>query len=281
VECQQTLRTSIRATGAGSCTGDRVDLILRPAPVDTGVVFRRVDLPEPVAIPARVEHADGTLLSTTLQRGSIAVSAVEHLLAAAAGLGIDNLYVDITGPELPHLDGSAGPFVFLIQSAGIEAQPAPRRLIRVLKPVQCSEGGAWARLSAYDGLKIALGDASPAGGRFDPQAELDVTETSFIKELSRARRPGSATATHSVSGPADPEPQELPRFHDEALRNRILSALADLSLAGARIRGRLEGAGRSNGLYQKLLRSLLADPEAWVLESDMAEPERVSGSGSA
>ncbi|MGD8644077.1 MAG: UDP-3-O-acyl-N-acetylglucosamine deacetylase, partial [Chromatiales bacterium] len=102
MECQQTLRTSIRATGAGSRTGDRVDLILRPAPVDTGVVFRRVDLPEPVAIPARVEHADGTLLSTTLQRGSIAVSAVEHLLAAAAGLGIDNLYVDITGPELPH-----------------------------------------------------------------------------------------------------------------------------------------------------------------------------------
>lgn len=263
---QRTLRNSIRATGSGLRTGDRADLVLRPAAPDTGIVFRRVDLAEPVEIPARVENASSSLLSISLRRGDIAVSAVERLLAAAAGLGIDNMYVDIDGSEVPALDGSASPFVFLIQSAGIDEQSAPRRFIRVLRAIEVAEGRSWARLEPYPGLRIALrAEAAPVGRRSaGPHAVLEVTETAFIKEVSRAR---SAQARDEARGVAHaPRPMDLvesPRFDNEHIRSRIVSALGALNLAGGRILGALEGCASTHSIHLRLVRALLADPGAW------------------
>lgn len=262
---QRTLRTAIRATGAGLHSGARADVILRPAEPGTGIVFRRVDLPESVEIPARIEQADSSLLSITLRRGDLAVSAVEHLLAAATGLGIDNMYVDITGPEVPTLDGSASPFVFLIQSAGVQEQGAPRRFIRILRPVQINEGDAWARLAPHDGLRIALW--TPSSDSPTPAAELEVTETSFIKEVSRARssnirQPGSGRGGLTASRGTGSEGPDA-RFEDEDSRSRILTALGALSLLGASTVGTLEGCGSTQVLHLRLLRALLAEPDAW------------------
>ncbi|MCB1740515.1 MAG: UDP-3-O-acyl-N-acetylglucosamine deacetylase, partial [Gammaproteobacteria bacterium] len=186
---QRTLKNVIRATGVGLHTGAKVYLTLRPAQPNTGIIFRRVDLDEPVDIRACPENVGDTTLSTTLARGSIRVSTVEHLLSAMAGLGIDNAYVDISAPEVPIMDGSAGPFVFLIQSAGIEEQQVAKQFIRIRRPVMVEDGDKWARFDPFDGFKVSftIEFDHPVFRECTSSASLDFSTTSFVKEVSRAR----------------------------------------------------------------------------------------------
>ena len=186
---QCTLKNVIRASGVGLHSGRKVYLSLRPAPPNTGIVFRRVDLDDVVEIKACPENVGDTTLSTTLSRGDACVSTVEHLLSAMAGLGIDNAYVDVSAPEVPIMDGSAGPFVFLIQSAGIKQQNAPKQFIRIRKPVAVKEGSKWARFEPFEGFKVSFSIEfdHPAFHRSTSKATLDFSTTSFVKEVSRAR----------------------------------------------------------------------------------------------
>jgi UDP-3-O-[3-hydroxymyristoyl] N-acetylglucosamine deacetylase len=186
---QRTLKNVIRATGVGLHTGEKVYLTLRPAAPDTGIVFQRVDLPQPVEIPARAEYVGDTRLSTTLERDGVRISTVEHLLSAFAGLGVDNAYVDVSAPEVPIMDGSAGPFVFLIQSAGVEEQSAPKRYIRILETVEVRDGEKLARFEPFEGFKVrfTIDFDHPAIDGRACEAEMDFSSTSFVKEVSRAR----------------------------------------------------------------------------------------------
>src|SRR4051812_24073142 len=186
---QRTLRTPIRTTGVGLHTGARVELNLRPAPPDTGIVFHRVDLATPVSIPALAANVGDTRLLSTLRAGGASISTVEHLMSALAGLGIDNLHIDIAGPELPIMDGSAGPFVFLLQSAGIVEQSAPKRFLRVKAPVEIRDGDKWARFDPYHGfaLDFTIDFPHPVFGSETKQVIIDFAQHSYIKEISRAR----------------------------------------------------------------------------------------------
>jgi len=186
---QRTLKNVIRATGVGLHTGEKVYLTLRPAAPDTGIVFRRIDLPEPVEIRACPENVGDTRLSTTLMKGDVRVSTVEHLLSAFAGLGIDNAYVDVSAPEVPIMDGSAGPFVFLIQSAGVEEQSRPKRFVRIKRPVVVSDGEKYAAFEPHEGFKVefAIDFDHPAFASRAKSACVDFSTTSFVKEVSRAR----------------------------------------------------------------------------------------------
>lgn len=186
---QRTLKNVIRATGVGLHTGEKVYLTLRPAAPDTGIIFRRVDLDQPVDVKASPENVGDTCLSTTLVKDDVRISTVEHLLSAFAGLGIDNAYVDVSAPEVPIMDGSAGPFVFLLQSAGIEEQNAPKRFIRITRTVEVRDGDKWARFEPYDGFKVSfeIDFAHPVFDGRRQTACIDFSTTSFIKEVSRAR----------------------------------------------------------------------------------------------
>ena len=186
---QRTLKNIMRASGVGLHTGKRILMTVRPAAPDTGIVFRRTDLPEPVDIPARAENVGETMLGTVLSKGDVKVSTVEHLLSAFAGLGIDNALVEVSGPEVPIMDGSAGPFVFLLQSAGIEEQRAPKRFIRIKKSVQVEDGDKWARFDPFDGFKVnfEIEFNHPIFKRRAQRATMDFSTTSFLKEISRAR----------------------------------------------------------------------------------------------
>lgn len=186
---QRTLKNVIRATGVGLHTGEKVYLTLRPAAPNTGIVFRRVDLPEPIEIEACPQNVGDTTLSTTLIKHGARISTVEHLLSALAGLGIDNAYIDVSAPEVPIMDGSAGPFVFLIQSAGVEEQNAPKRFIRIRRALRVEEGDKWACFEPYDGFKVTFTiDFDHPAFRKDTQtASIDFSSTSFVKEVSRAR----------------------------------------------------------------------------------------------
>ena len=180
---QRTLKNVIRATGVGLHTGEKVYLTLRPAAVDSGIVFRRVDLDPPVEIRARAENVGETMLSTSLMNGDVRIATVEHLLSAFAGLGIDNAYVDLSAPEVPIMDGSAGPFVFLIQSAGVEEQSAPKRFIRIKKPVKVEDGDKWARFDPFEGFKVsfAIDFNHPVFKNRSQEAMIDFSTTSFVK----------------------------------------------------------------------------------------------------
>src|SRR3990172_1336959 len=186
---QRTLKTAIRATGVGLHTGAKVFLTLRPAPPDTGIVFRRTDLARPVDLPARPENVTDTRLSTTLEVEGVRVSTVEHLMSAFAGLGVDNAYVDLTAAEVPIMDGSASPFVFLIQSAGIEEQDAPKRFIRIKRRIAIEDGDKWACFEPFEGFKVAfdIDFNHPTFRNSRQRAAVDFSTTSFVKEISRAR----------------------------------------------------------------------------------------------
>jgi UDP-3-O-[3-hydroxymyristoyl] N-acetylglucosamine deacetylase len=186
---QRTLKNVIRATGVGLHTGDKVYMTLRPAAPNTGIVFRRTDLDPPVDIRARQDNVGDTRLSTTLVNGEARVSTVEHLLSAMAGLGIDNAYVDLSAPEVPIMDGSAGPFVFLLQSAGIEEQNVAKRFIRIKKSVKVQEGDKWASFDPFEGFKVgfSIDFNHPIISKRTSRAEIDFSTTSFVKEVSRAR----------------------------------------------------------------------------------------------
>ncbi|HET7562653.1 MAG TPA: UDP-3-O-acyl-N-acetylglucosamine deacetylase [Rhodanobacteraceae bacterium] len=278
---QRTLKNVIRATGVGLHTGEKVYMTLRPAAVNSGIVFRRTDLPEPVSIPSRCEFVGDTRLSTTLASGDVRVSTVEHLLSAMAGLGIDNAYVDLSAPEVPIMDGSAGPFVFLLQSAGIEEQAAPKRFIRVKKPIKVEDGDKWAQFEPFDGFKVgfSIEFAHPIFSRRASRAEIDFSTTSFVKEVSRARTFGFMRDIEmlreknlALGGSMDNAivlddyrvlNEDGLRYEDEFVKHKILDAIGDLYLLGHSLIGAFFGHKSGHELNNRLLRALIADKSAW------------------
>ena len=293
---QRTLRNVIRATGVGLHSGEKVYLTLRPAPVDHGIVFHRTDLDPVVDIPARAELVTETMLCTGLTRDGGSVMTVEHLLSALAGLGIDNAYVELTAPEVPIMDGSAGPFVFLLQSAGIAEQDAPKRFIRIRRPVEVRDGDKFARFTPHDGFRIGF------TVRFDhpaipdtlSRAEVDFTTESYIREVSRARTFGFMRDLEymrernlGLGGSMDNAivldefrvlNEDGLRYADEFVRHKILDAVGDLYLAGRPIIGAYEGYKSGHALNNTLVRALLADVEAWdeVTFTDPVAPAPVA-----
>ena len=278
---QRTLRNSIRATGVGLHTGKQIMMTVRPAAVDTGICFRRVDLPEPVDIPARAENVGETTLGTTLVNGAARISTVEHLLSAFAGLGIDNARVEVSAGEVPIMDGSAGPFVFLLQSAGIEEQMAPKRFIRVRRSVAVADGDKWARFDPFEGFKVnfEIEFDHPIFKRRLQRASMDFSTTSFLKEISRARTFGfmrdiETLRKHNLAlgGTLDNAivldetgvvNEDGLRYEDEFVKHKILDAIGDLYLLGHSLIGEFSGHKSGHGLNNALLRALLRDPAAW------------------
>ncbi|MFQ5469787.1 MAG: UDP-3-O-acyl-N-acetylglucosamine deacetylase [Gammaproteobacteria bacterium] len=280
---QRTLKNVIRATGVGLHTGEKIYLTLRPAAVDTGIVFRRVDLDSQVELPAREEFVGDTRLSTTLCNGDVRISTVEHLLSAFAGLGIDNAYVDLSAPEVPIMDGSAGPFVFLIQSAGIEEQSAPKRFIRIKKSIKVEEGDKWARFDPFEGFKVSfiIDFNHPAFNGRKQEACVDFSTTSFVKEISRARTFGFmrdlewlrernlALGGNMNNAVVVDDYRVLNedglRYDDEFVKHKVLDAIGDLYLLGYSLIGAFSGYKSGHGLNNALLRTLSANKDAWEL----------------
>ncbi len=278
---QRTLKNVIRATGVGLHTGEKVYLTLRPAPADSGIIFRRVDLAEPVEIKAVAGNVGETTLSTTLVNGDVRISTVEHLLSAMAGLGIDNAYVDLSAPEVPIMDGSAGPFVFLIQSAGIVEQNAPKRFIRIRRTVLVEEEDRWVRFDPFDGFKVGMTIEfdHPAFKERTQTSEIDFSTTSFVKEVSRARTFGFMSQVEmlrarnlALGGSLDNAVvvddfrilnEDGLRYEDEFVKHKVLDAIGDLYLLGCSLIGAFSGYKSGHALNNRLLRTLLADEKAW------------------
>lgn len=278
---QRTLKNSIRATGVGLHTGEKVYLTLRPAAPNTGIVFRRVDLDEPVEIKAHPENVGDTQLSTCLVQDGVRVSTVEHLLSAMAGLGIDNAYVDLSAPEVPIMDGSAGPFVFLIRSAGIQEQEAPKTFIRIRRPIRIEEDGKWVAFEPFDGFKVSftLEFDHPVFKSGTQAAEVDFSSTSFVKEVSRARTFGFMKDIEflqqnnlALGGSLDNAivvddfrilNEDGLRYHDEFVKHKVLDAIGDLYLLGHSLIGAFSGYKSGHSLNNKLLRRLLKEADAW------------------
>jgi UDP-3-O-[3-hydroxymyristoyl] N-acetylglucosamine deacetylase len=280
---QRTLKNCIKATGVGLHSGKKVLVTLRPAPAHSGIVFRRVDVTPAVEIPARAENVGDTRLSTSLARGEVRIATVEHLLSAFAGLGIDNAYVDVSAPEVPIMDGSAGPFVFLIQSAGIEEQSAPKQFMRIKRPVAVEDGDKWARLEPFDGFKVSfsIDFDHPLFDETIKFAELDFSTTSFVKEVSRARTFGFLKEVEmlrekdlALGGSLQNAVviddyrvlnEDGLRYEDEFVRHKILDAIGDLYLLGHGLIGAFRGHKSGHALNNRLLQRLLADNSNWEL----------------
>ncbi len=278
---QRTLKNAIRATGVGLHTGKKVLMTLRPATADSGVVFRRTDLPAPAEVRAHAENVSDTMLGTTLCKGAARVSTVEHLLSAFAGLGIDNAVVDLSAPEVPIMDGSAGPFVFLLQSAGIEELAAPKRFIRIKKSLRVTDDDKWAEFTPFDGFKVnfEIEFNHPLFKRRAQRASMDFSTTSFLKEVSRARTFGFLRDLESLrrrnlalGGNLDNAivlddfrvlNEDGLRYEDEFVKHKILDAIGDLYLLGHGLIGEFSGYKSGHELNNKLLRALLADTTAW------------------
>ena len=280
---QRTLKNVIRATGVGLHTGEKVYLTLRPAAVNTGVVFRRVDLDPVVELYAKPERVGDTRLSTALQEGDVSVSTVEHLMSALAGLGIDNVYVELTSPEVPIMDGSAAPFVFLIQSAGVIEQSSPKEFIRVIKPIKIEEGDKWAKFEPFEGFKVSFGIDfdHPIFTKSPQNATVDFSTTSFVKEVSRARTFGFMhevealrEAGLALGGSHDNAivmdsytilNDDGLRYEDEFVKHKILDAIGDLYLLGHPLIGAFSAYKSGHALNNKLLCALVQQPDAWEL----------------
>ncbi len=278
---QRTLKNVIRATGVGLHTGHKVYMVLRPAAVDTGIVFRRIDTDVPVEIPARSEYVGDARLSTTLVRDGVRISTVEHLLSAMAGLGIDNAYIDLSASEVPIMDGSAGPFVFLIQSAGIEEQNKSKRFIRINRSIRISDGDKWVRFDPYNGFKVSftIDFDHPAFKVRHQEATVDFSTTSFVKEVSRARTFGFMRDIEylrgnnlALGGSLDNAivvddyrilNEDGLRYEDEFVKHKVLDAVGDLYLLGYSLIGSFSGYKSGHALNNRLLRALLADARAW------------------
>lgn len=288
---QRTLKNVIRATGVGLHTGEKVYLTLRPAAPDTGIIFRRVDLDEPVEIPATPENVGDTTLSTSLMKDGVRISTIEHLLSAMAGLGIDNAYIDLNAPEVPIMDGSAGPFVFLIQSAGIEEQNAAKKFIRIKKPVIVKDGDKWVQFRPFKGFKVSftIDFEHPAFKNEHQIAEVDFSTTSFVKEISRARTFGFMSQIETLrannlalGGSLDNAVvmddyrvlnEDGLRYMDEFVKHKILDSIGDLYLLGHSLIGAFSGYKSGHALNNQLLRSLLAQEDAWE-EVTFEDPEK-------
>lgn len=278
---QRTLKNVIRATGVGLHTGCRVEMTLRPAAPDTGIVFRRVDLDPAVEVPATAAAVADTRLSTTLESAGARVATVEHLMAAFAGLGVDNASVDLTADEVPIMDGSSSPFVFLLQSAGLVEQPAPKQYLRVVHPVQVEDGEKWARFEPCEGFRVGFEiDFNHPAFRDQPRdATLDFAAASFVRDLSRARtfgfladlerlreqglaRGGSFQNVVVVDDFRVLNEEGL-RYQDEFVRHKMLDALGDIYLLGHSLIGAFHGFKSGHALNNRLVRKLLATPSAF------------------
>ena len=286
---QRTLKSLTKAVGVGLHSGQRVELTLRPAPADTGIVFRRVDLPQPVDIAISALAVTDTRLASTVSCGSAKVFTVEHLMSACAGLGIDNLFIDITAEEVPILDGSAASFVFLLQSAGIELQKAPKKFVRLLAPVEVREGeGAhtkWARLVPYNGYKLSfeIDFDHPAVDSTGQRVEFDMGTGSYVRDIARARTFGFTKDVEmmranglALGGGLDNAivmddykvlNTEGLRYNDEFVKHKILDAMGDLYLLGKPLLAAYSAFRSGHALNNKLLRELLARPEAYDIVS--------------
>ncbi len=280
---QRTLRTAIRATGIGLHSGEKVYLTLRPAPINAGIVFRRVDLEPVVEITASPENVGETTMSTCLVKGNVRISTVEHLLAAMAGLGIDNAYIEVSAQEIPIMDGSSGPFVFLIQSAGVEEQNAPKQFVRIKKAIEVRDGDKLAAFEPFEGFKIdfSIDFNHPVLKNTGQRAVVDLSSTSFIKEVSRARTFGFMNDIEylrsknlALGGSMEnaivlDEYRILNdgglRYDDEFVKHKILDAIGDLYLMGHSLIGAFRAHKSGHALNNQLLRALKADPEAWEL----------------
>ena len=280
---QRTLKNVIRATGIGLHTGEKVYLTLRPAPVDTGIVFCRTDLDPVVEIQARAENVGNTTLSTTLEQNGVEVSTVEHLLSAMAGLGIDNAYVDVSASEVPIMDGSAGPFVFLIQSAGIEEQNAAKKFIRIKKKVTIKDGDKIASFEPFDGFKVSFSIEfdHPVFKDRTSEACVDFSSTSFVKEVSRARTfgfmsefeqlrannlaLGGSVDNAIVVGDFKVLNEDGLRYEDEFVKHKVLDAIGDLYLLGTSLIGEFIGHKSGHALNNRLIRELLKQQDAWEI----------------
>ena len=279
--CQRTLRNAIRATGIGLHTGEKVLLTLRPAEPNTGIVFHRLDLDEPVSVQANPFNVGETQLSTTLVGEGGKIATVEHLMSALAGLGIDNLHVDIDGPEMPIMDGSSSPFVFLIQSGGIKEQAASKRFIRIKKSVRVEDGDKWVQFDPFDGFQVrmAIDFEHPVVNGTAQVGEVDFSTTSFVKEVSRARTfgfmrdlellrsqnlaLGGSVDNAIVIGDYQVLNEDGLRYEDEFVKHKILDAIGDLYLLGHSLIGSFSGYKSGHELNNRLLRAVLQDEEAW------------------
>ena len=288
---QRTLKTAIRATGVGLHTGEKVYMTLRPAAENAGVNFRRVDLDPPVDIPADATLVGETMLGTTLIRDGVKVATVEHLMSALAGLGIDNLNVDLSAPEVPIMDGSAGPFVFLLQSAGIEEQSAPKKFIRIRKKVRVEDGDKWAQFSPFNGFKVNFEIAfnHPVFNKLSQHASIDFSSTSFLKEVSRARtfcflrdvetlRANNLTLGGSMDNAIVLDDYRILnedglRYVNEFVIHKILDAIGDVYLLGHSLIGEFSAHKSGHDLNNKLLRALLNETSAWE-EVTYSDPKK-------
>ncbi len=280
---QRTLKNPIRATGVGLHTGNKVNLTLRPAPPNYGIAFRRVDLDPVVEIAARAGNVGDTNLSTTLVNGDVRVATVEHLMSAFCGLGIDNAIVEVDSAEIPIMDGSAGPFVFLIQSAGIEEQPAVKSFIRIKKRVSLRQGDKRVSLAPFDGFKVryTLLYDHPVYRKYTKKAEVDFSTTSFVKEVSRARTFGfmhefeelrnrnlalGASMDNAIAiGDYKVLNEDGLRYEDEFVKHKILDSIGDLYMMGRSLIGEFEGYKSGHTLNNALLRTLEVTDDAWEI----------------
>ncbi|HLB57371.1 MAG TPA: UDP-3-O-acyl-N-acetylglucosamine deacetylase [Gammaproteobacteria bacterium] len=278
---QRTLKNVIKATGVTLHGGERAELTLRPAPPNTGIIFQRTDCQPLIDIPALASNVGDTTLSTCLIKNGVRVSTVEHLLSALAGLGIDNAYIDVTASEIPIMDGSAGPFVFLVQSAGIEEQNAPKRFIRIKRRVEVKDGDKWARFEPFEGFKVTftIEFDHPVFDSHSKTATLDFSSTSYVKEVSRARTFGfmsdferlremnlarGASLDNAVAvDDFRVLNEDGLRYEDEFVKHKILDAVGDLYLLGSSLIGAFSGYKSGHALNNTLLRKLLAEEEAW------------------
>ncbi|MAD91980.1 MAG: UDP-3-O-[3-hydroxymyristoyl] N-acetylglucosamine deacetylase [Gammaproteobacteria bacterium] len=278
---QRTIKTAIRATGVGLHTGEKVYMTLRPAAINSGINFHRVDLEAPVSIQADPKLVGETMLGTTLIKDDIKVATVEHLMSALAGLGIDNLHVDLSAPEVPIMDGSAGPFVFLLQSAGIEEQDAAKKMIKIKKKIRVEDGDKWAELSPFNGFKVnfEVYFDHPVFKKLSPKATIDFSSTSFLKEVSRARtfcflrnvealRERNLTLGGSMDNAIVLDDYRILnenglRYANEFVIHKILDVIGDAYLLGHSLVGELSAFKSGHDLNNKLLRAMLKDESAW------------------
>ncbi len=296
---QRTLKSISRAVGVGLHSGQRVELTLRPAQPDTGIVFRRVDLAQPVDIPVRAESVSDTRLASTISAGHARVSTIEHLMSACSGLGLDKLYVDITAEEVPILDGSSASFVFLLQSAGIKLQKAPKRFVRVKRPIEISEGeGAnlkWARLTPYHGFKLGfeIDFHHPAVDSTGQSVEFDLGAGNYSRDIARARTFGFTRDVEmmrnnglALGGGLDNAivmddykilNSDGLRYDDEFVKHKILDAMGDLYILGKPLLAAYTAFRSGHALNNRLLRALLAQPDDWDLVTFENEREAPAG----
>ncbi len=293
---QRTLKTAVQVTGVGLHTGCKVRLQLRPAPPDTGIVFRRLDVEPPVTIPVAPERVTDTRLCSAIEAQGVKVATVEHLMSALAGLGVDNVWVDLDGPEVPILDGSAAPFVYLIQSAGLEEQPAPKRFLRVKKTVRVQDGDKWAELAPHEGFRVSfrIDFDHPVLKRSGQEVTVDLGRQSYVKELSRARTFGFVRDVEVLRSTGLARGGTLDnavvmdeyrvlnegglRYADEFVKHKVLDAVGDLYLAGHPILGAFSAYKSGHGLNNRLLRALISDATAWewaVFRDEAAAPAAI------